>query len=568
MAGTIAVSTLVKIVGEKLGSKLLKEFSSLWGVKNDLEALESAISTIRDVLDDAEQYFQENKPVYNWLMKLKEVVYDADDLLDKIYLEAEKEKSKSYGKTSKVGNFISNANPLKPLKFKLVNKIKSINKRLDAVAAEKEKYLLGGLGKTTLAQLAYNEDELKEYFNLKIWVYVSQDFNIGNIVTAMMDSVSKGECKLQNPSNLAEELQKYLNGKRFLIVLDDIWNENQEEWEKLKVILKCGAIGRAEYPNWMMVLSENNTEKFPYLTSLTLSHFKQCSSLSSLAGLSQLKYLKLEGMLFLTNYSGHFPSLDELHLCEMPNLEEVKTMKLDTENVYKPAFPRLSKLVISGYPKVRIKPHLPTSVVKLELEKSNEELLGVEYFNGESSSEICSQLLGIRELRIRQMETELVLLKHLSSLTRLQFGWCKRNCLPESMRHLSSLRELDISGCRGLHALPEWLGELKSLEQLEITWTPLACLPESMKHMSFLRELWFWNCHGLHVLPEWFGELKSLKDLIIRETPLTCLPRSMKQLTALQCLVIGKCPELERRCEREKGDDWHLISHIPSVSIW
>ncbi|KAJ1688939.1 hypothetical protein LUZ63_013094 [Rhynchospora breviuscula] len=303
MAGPIVVSTLVKIVGEKLGSAFLKEFSSLWGVKNDLETLESAISTIRDVLDDAEQYFEKNKPVYNWLMKLKEVVYDADDLLDKIYLEAEKlEKAKSYGKTSKVGNFISNANPLKPLKFKLVNKMKSVNKRLIAIAAEKEMYLscldtfvveskkpyienretssienkdrifgrddekeyivsqlkridgkknvsvisivgIGGMGKTTLARLAFNEDELKEYFYPKIWVYVSLNFNTENILKVMIESVSQGECKIENLNNLAVEFQKHLNGKRFLIVLDDIWNEDQEEWEKLNDILNCGENG-------------------------------------------------------------------------------------------------------------------------------------------------------------------------------------------------------------------------------------------------------------------------------------------------------------------------------------
>ncbi|KAJ3684311.1 hypothetical protein LUZ61_013475 [Rhynchospora tenuis] len=325
-----------------------------------------------------------------------------------------------------------------------------------------------------------------------------------------------------------------------------------------------------QYPNWMMLLDETRMTLFPTLTSLTLTEIKSSSNLPSLVGLPHLKYLKLKGMLNLTTISGHFPSLDELHLCEMPNLEEVTTMKLDTENVYKPAFPRLYNLVISGCPKVRIQPRLPSSVVELELEKINEEQLGVEFLNGESSSsEICSQPLGIRELTISRMETELVLLKHLSSLTRLQFWNCERNCLPESMRYLSSLRELLIYNCKGLHALPEWLGELKSLEELRIWLTPLIiCLPQSMKHMSSLRQLTFGVCKCLRVLPEWFGELKSLKSLTFYKTPLICLPKSMKQLTALKYLWIGNClPELKRRCEREKGEDWHLISHIPHVSI-
>ncbi|KAJ4734081.1 Disease resistance protein (CC-NBS-LRR class) family [Rhynchospora pubera] len=323
-----------------------------------------------------------------------------------------------------------------------------------------------------------------------------------------------------------------------------------------------------QYPNWMMLSDETRLTLFSNLTSLTLSLLERCSNLPSLAELPHLEYLKLKRMLNLAIITGHFPALVELHLCEMPNLEEVTTMKLDTENVYKPAFPRLSKLVISYCPKLKIQPRLPPSVVELELEEHNEELLGVEFFNGESSdSEICSQPLGIRKLKISHVETQLAWLNQLTSLTELEFSWCKRNWLLESMRHLSSLRELSIHYCKGLRALPEWLGELKSLEELKIWDTPLTCLPQSMKHISSLRKLTFWYCAGLRVLPEWFGELKSLKELSISKTPLTCLPKSMKQLTALQWLEIWICPELERRCEREKGEDWHLISHIPHVRI-
>ncbi|KAJ4780099.1 hypothetical protein LUZ62_064356 [Rhynchospora pubera] len=135
------------------------------------------------------------------------------------------------------------------------------------------------------------------------------------------------------------------------------------------------------------------------------------------------------------------------------------------------------------------------------------------------------------------------------------------------MWYLSSLQDLKISDCKDLHALPEWMGELKSLDEMEIWDTLMTCLPESMKHISSLRKLSFWNCEGLRVLPEWFGELKSLKILTIMDTPLTRLPKSMKQLTALESLRILNCPELKTRCEREKGEDWHLISHIPDVYI-
>jgi hypothetical protein len=46
------------------------------------------------------------------------------------------------------------------------------------------------------------------------------------------------------------------------------------------------------------------------------------------------------------------------------------------------------------------------------------------------------------------------------------------------------------------------------------------------------------------------------------------LPEWIKGLTALRKLCIHGCPEeLERRCERGKGEDWHLISHIRDIRI-
>jgi hypothetical protein len=57
--------------------------------------------------------------------------------------------------------------------------------------------------------------------------------------------------------------------------------------------------------------------------------------------------------------------------------------------------------------------------------------------------------------------------------------------------------------------------------------------------------------------------------LTIEDCPgITSLPEWIKGLTALRKLCIHGCPEeLERRCERGKGEDWHLISHIRDIRI-
>ncbi|XP_048318608.2 putative disease resistance RPP13-like protein 1 [Ziziphus jujuba] len=60
-------------------------------------------------------------------------------------------------------------------------------------------------------------------------------------------------------------------------------------------------------------------------------------------------------------------------------------------------------------------------------------------------------------------------------------------------------------------------------------------------------------------------QLTSLKSLIIKECPkLKKLPRLPASLT---CLTINECPALKKRCQREKGKDWNIISHIPRIHI-
>ncbi|XP_078158337.1 putative disease resistance protein RGA3 [Carex rostrata] len=103
---------------------------------------------------------------------------------------------------------------------------------------------MGGLGKTTLAQLVYNDPRVKEYFNLPLWVCVSEEFNIGHLVKLIIELV-EGGCNLSvdNIEMLQRRLRQVLWGKRYILVLDDVWNENAHEWERLRAMLNCGNSG-------------------------------------------------------------------------------------------------------------------------------------------------------------------------------------------------------------------------------------------------------------------------------------------------------------------------------------
>ncbi|KAI8530694.1 hypothetical protein RHMOL_Rhmol11G0079500 [Rhododendron molle] len=101
---------------------------------------------------------------------------------------------------------------------------------------------MGGLGKTTLAQLAFNDVRLKSHFEPKIWVYVSQDFNVKRVIKATIESSGKA-IEASDLDSLQRQLRDILNGKRYLLVLDDVWSDNQDKWDTLKCVLGCGSKG-------------------------------------------------------------------------------------------------------------------------------------------------------------------------------------------------------------------------------------------------------------------------------------------------------------------------------------
>ncbi|XP_026406041.1 putative disease resistance protein RGA3 [Papaver somniferum] len=103
---------------------------------------------------------------------------------------------------------------------------------------------MGGLGKTSIAQLIYKDDSIVRNFDLRAWVCVSDTFDIYKILRDIIESITGYKC--ENPSNvdvLAKQVKEKLFGRKYLLVLDDLWNEDVRDWEKLKSFLVYGGNG-------------------------------------------------------------------------------------------------------------------------------------------------------------------------------------------------------------------------------------------------------------------------------------------------------------------------------------
>ncbi|XP_030475435.1 putative disease resistance RPP13-like protein 1 [Syzygium oleosum] len=103
---------------------------------------------------------------------------------------------------------------------------------------------MGGVGKTALAQQVYNDTRVTDYFDAKAWACVSNDFDLLTITKKILETTN-GHLSYEGKDLdwLHDKLKEHLMGKKFLVVLDDVWNENYGNWTILLKPFQSGAKG-------------------------------------------------------------------------------------------------------------------------------------------------------------------------------------------------------------------------------------------------------------------------------------------------------------------------------------
>ncbi|RVW89658.1 putative disease resistance protein RGA4 [Vitis vinifera] len=129
------------------------------------------------------------------------------------------------------------------------NKEEIIGKLLSSNGEEKLSVVaivgIGGLGKTTLAQLVYNDERVVNHFEFKIWACISDDsgdgFDVNMWIKKILKSLNDGGA--ESLETMKTKLHEKISQKRYLLVLDDVWNQNPQQWDHVRTLLMVGAIG-------------------------------------------------------------------------------------------------------------------------------------------------------------------------------------------------------------------------------------------------------------------------------------------------------------------------------------
>ncbi|XP_042032743.1 putative late blight resistance protein homolog R1A-3 [Salvia splendens] len=92
---------------------------------------------------------------------------------------------------------------------------------------------MGGIGKTTLAMKLFENALVKDRFDIRAWTTISQTYNVRETLREVLFRASGGDSSSDLSENeLGEKLHKFLFGRRYLVIIDDMWSI--EAWEKIK----------------------------------------------------------------------------------------------------------------------------------------------------------------------------------------------------------------------------------------------------------------------------------------------------------------------------------------------
>jgi hypothetical protein len=305
--GEQLVDSFIQSLCDRLVNPEFLDFVGGAGLQENLEKWRKTLSTIQAMLDDVEEKQYTERAVKEWLDDLRHLAYDVDDIVDELATEAStaaesQVRPSKVRKLTPSAWFTPSSSSHFKINSRLGSKIKEVTDRFNDIVTrkgqlnlnetaregrsyrirgtleptsvmtdshvygrEKDKEVvlelllgercsdagvsvipilgMGGIGKTTLAQLVYNDEKVQSSFEVKAWSCVSEDFNVDRVTKTILLSLTSENCDGKDRNWLQVKLKENLQGKKFLVVLDDLWNEKYHEWTILRAPFLAGAPG-------------------------------------------------------------------------------------------------------------------------------------------------------------------------------------------------------------------------------------------------------------------------------------------------------------------------------------
>ncbi|KAG1365165.1 putative disease resistance RPP13-like protein 1 [Cocos nucifera] len=603
-------------------------------VLEDLEQLERTLKRIHAVLHDAEEREIREEAVKLWLQELKEVGYDAEDVLDEYHYEvlraqveggaSRKRKRVEGDDEEQVSSSLFTTIVNVSIPDGMGDRLREIRKRFGEISEDRERLRLreedgerrvfgapspppsshmvdessiygrehdkekvidllfsegmgingisvipivgkGGLGKTTIAQLVYNDSKVKKYFNLIGWVCVSDDFDVTKLTKDIIESITPQSCDHRTQlSRLQDTLKENVKGKRVLLVLDDVWNEQQSHWESLRIpfvgaetvriIVTCrndsvAKVMQTQDPyrpdclspeqSWSLfkhyAFASGDPKEQPHLVDIGEQIVKKCSGLPlAVKTIGSLLRHEMDEDSWMEVLQSDLWELEK-------NNETLASLRLSYNRM--PAHLKPCFVYCSMFPKdyafdrdVLVRLWMAQDYIPIRGGKTMEDI-GDEYFNGllrRSFFDSYVNCLGQTRFKMHDMIHDLA--KFITGNECYAIVDKKLPSSPNKVRHLYVLGEEEL--VKSLS--PQNLWALRTLLQITLLVRQIV-IPE-ITQFSLLRCLEFY-CKEVEIL-DLLSNLKHLRYLYIVSHCIKKLPESICLLYHLQTLIV-ECHQLK-----------------------
>ncbi|XVE68894.1 hypothetical protein DITRI_Ditri09bG0106000 [Diplodiscus trichospermus] len=265
LVGGAFLSASLQALFDRMASREVMGFIRGKKLEDDFPMkLKPTLMSVNATLDDAENKQVTNPNVRSWIDELKDVVYDAEDLLDEIAVEALRTRMESDDQSSaieRVGRFFASLNPFKE---RVRSKLEEIIVRLESLVNQKdilvlreyhggEKIFQGSSATSFVDESGvYGRDNEKEAI-LKLLdpeyasenhmdvIPIVEEFDAFRMTKTVLEEINSSCHANQNLNQLQLKLKEKLLRKKFLFVLDDVWHKSYVDWEKLKSPFASGA---------------------------------------------------------------------------------------------------------------------------------------------------------------------------------------------------------------------------------------------------------------------------------------------------------------------------------------